>query len=336
MIGDRLGAERGAGAQESGVLQAGAERFGVVLDADGAGHVQERLQFGGGEVPDQPEVQEGDLAAAVEQVVARVRVAVEGAHLVQAAEDEAVDGLGGQVAFVLGPAGEFGEAGAAGQLAGDHPAGGQLVDDRGDADGGVAVVAGGHQVLAGGLAAVVELLADPVSQLADQRAGVLGRGGDAEHPADQRDVAQVGRDGLGDARVLDLDGDVRAWRHLPQLSADDRPIRPWLFRVARNLLIDANRAERARPMPVPGQSAGEIGTDSELEEILDRQLVSAALQHLSPAHQSVLVETFYRGGTMATVARELGIPHGTARSRLHYALDALRQHLEEHDAIAAC
>ena len=35
------------------------------------------------------------------------------------------------------------------------------------------------------------------------------------------------------------------------------------------------------------------------------------------AHQSVLVETFYRGGTMATVARELGIPHGTARSRLH-------------------
>jgi Sigma-70, region 4 len=48
----------------------------------------------------------------------------------------------------------------------------------------------------------------------------------------------------------------------------------------------------------------------------------------------VLVETFYRGGTMATVARELGIPHGTARSRLHYALDALRQHLDEHDAIA--
>jgi DNA-directed RNA polymerase specialized sigma24 family protein len=38
---------------------------------------------------------------------------------------------------------------------------------------------------------------------------------------------------------------------------------------------------------------------------------------------------------MATVARELGIPHGTARSRLHYALDALRQHLQEHDAIAS-
>jgi RNA polymerase sigma-70 factor, ECF subfamily len=127
---------------------------------------------------------------------------------------------------------------------------------------------------------------------------------------------------------------IRAWRHLPQLSADDRPIRPWLYRVARNLLIDANRAARSRPVSIPGQPAGEIGTDSGMEEVLDRQLVSAALAHLSPAHQSVLVETFYRGGTMAAVARELGIPHGTARSRLHYALDALRQHLEEHDAIA--
>jgi RNA polymerase sigma-70 factor (ECF subfamily) len=127
---------------------------------------------------------------------------------------------------------------------------------------------------------------------------------------------------------------IRAWRHLPQLRADDRPVRPWLFRVARNLLIDANRAAQARPVSVPEQPGGEIGTDSGLEEILDRQLVSAALAHLSPAHQSVLVETFYRGGTMATVARELGIPYGTARSRLHYALDALRQHLEEHDAIA--
>jgi RNA polymerase sigma-70 factor (ECF subfamily) len=128
---------------------------------------------------------------------------------------------------------------------------------------------------------------------------------------------------------------IRAWRHLPQLSADDRPVRPWLFRVARNLLIDANRAARARPMTVPEQPAGEIGTDSGMEDVLDRQLVSAALAHLSPAHQSVLVETFYRGGTMAAVARELGIPHGTARSRLHYALDALRQHLAEHDAIAS-
>jgi len=55
----------------------------------------------------------------------------------------------------------------------------------------------------------------------------------------------------------------------------------------------------------------------------------------SPAHRTVLLETFYRGGSTAMVARQLGIPNGTARSRLHYALDALRRNLQDQD-VSAC
>ena len=128
---------------------------------------------------------------------------------------------------------------------------------------------------------------------------------------------------------------IRAWRHLPQLSADDRPVRPWLFRVARNLLIDAERAARARPVMVQAEAAGEIGDETGLDQILDRQLLTAALKQLTPAHRAVLVETVYRGRTTAAVARQLGIPDGTARSRLHYALHSLRQHLHGLDATAA-
>ena len=128
---------------------------------------------------------------------------------------------------------------------------------------------------------------------------------------------------------------IRAWRHLPRLSADDRPLRPWLFRVARNLLTDADRAARSRPVAVQDQPAEDAGDDTQLDQVLDRQLVCAALRHLSPAHRIVLVETFYRDGTPAMVARRLGIPPGTARSRLHYALHALRQQLQEQHA-AAC
>jgi RNA polymerase sigma-70 factor, ECF subfamily len=127
---------------------------------------------------------------------------------------------------------------------------------------------------------------------------------------------------------------IRAWRHLPQLTADDRPIRPWLFKVARNLLIDADWAARARPVTVQAQPAEDVGDDTGLDQILDRQLVTGALQHLSPAHRTVLVETYYCG-TTATVARRLGIPSGAARSRLHCAVQALRQHLQDHDATAA-
>ena len=128
---------------------------------------------------------------------------------------------------------------------------------------------------------------------------------------------------------------IRAWRHLPQLGADDRPLRPWLFRVARNLLTDADRAARSRPIAVQAQPAEDVRDDIQLDQVLDRQLICAALQRLSPAHRTVLVETFYRGGTPATVARRLGVPAGTARSRLHYALRALRQQLQEQHA-AAC
>src|ERR1700751_5413502 len=76
---------------------------------------------------------------------------------------------------------------------------------------------------------------------------------------------------------------IRAWRHLPQLRGDGRPIRPWLFRVARNLLTDPDRAARARPVTVPASSADYPGDESTssadypgdestLGQVLDRQL----------------------------------------------------------------
>jgi RNA polymerase sigma-70 factor (ECF subfamily) len=88
--------------------------------------------------------------------------------------------------------------------------------------------------------------------------------------------------------------------------------------------------------PQPADDARtDSGLDRVLDQVLDQQIVAAALQHLSPAHLTVLVETFYHGESLATVARQLGIPAGTARSRLHYALHALGQELQEDDPIAS-
>ena len=50
---------------------------------------------------------------------------------------------------------------------------------------------------------------------------------------------------------------------------------------------------------------------------------------LAEDHRTVLLECYYRGRPVAEVARRLGVPPGTVKSRSHYALRALKLALEE-------
>jgi RNA polymerase sigma-70 factor, ECF subfamily len=129
---------------------------------------------------------------------------------------------------------------------------------------------------------------------------------------------------------------VRAWRHLDRLDPAAGPVRPWLFTVAQHLAIDAHRARRARPPEVgdvaldavPGLDRIESTLDR-IESTLDRIVVTDALQSLSKEHRAVIVETYYRGRTVAETAGVLGIPPGTVKSRCYYALRALKLALAE-------
>jgi RNA polymerase sigma-70 factor, ECF subfamily len=141
--------------------------------------------------------------------------------------------------------------------------------------------------------------------------------------------------GRGERRRRRSGNLYRAWWHLPRLRADGRPIRPWLFRVVRNLLTGADRTARARPVTVPVSPAVDPGDESRLGQVLDRQL-------LCDAFVICLLRTgrcWWRPSTGADPRRRpprrRGIPGGTARSRLHYALHALREHLQDQCA-AAC
>jgi RNA polymerase sigma-70 factor, ECF subfamily len=122
---------------------------------------------------------------------------------------------------------------------------------------------------------------------------------------------------------------VRAWRHLDRLDPNDGPVRPWLFTVAQRLAIDAHRARLARP-PETGDAALDTlpGLDR-IEGALDRIIVTDALQSLSHEHRAVIVETYYRGRSVAEAAGVLGVPPGTVKSRCYYALRALKLALAE-------
>jgi RNA polymerase sigma-70 factor, ECF subfamily len=120
---------------------------------------------------------------------------------------------------------------------------------------------------------------------------------------------------------------VRAWRHPEALA--DRPARPWLFAVARNLAVDAYRARQSRP-PEVGQGALElVPAADDADRALESWAVADALASLRPDHRRVLIETYYRGCSVAEAAATLGIPPGTVKSRTFYALKALKLALEE-------
>ena len=127
---------------------------------------------------------------------------------------------------------------------------------------------------------------------------------------------------------------LRAWQH-PEVTSDaDRPARAWLFTVARNMIIDERRSPRFRREFGVGESAvlehrgPDAGTD-EVDAALDRLLLRAAMAQLSPDHRSVIRRAYYLGRTTAQIAAELEIAEGTVKSRLHYAIRALRLTLQE-------
>jgi RNA polymerase sigma-70 factor (ECF subfamily) len=120
---------------------------------------------------------------------------------------------------------------------------------------------------------------------------------------------------------------LRAWRHPDAL--DGRPIRPWLFTVARNLVVDAHRARQARPPEAGEAGLAAVPATDEIGRALESWTFAEALSDLSPEHRSVLIETYYRGKSVAEAAASLGVPPGTVKSRSYYALRALKLALEE-------
>ncbi len=122
---------------------------------------------------------------------------------------------------------------------------------------------------------------------------------------------------------------LRAWRNLHRLDPSVASLRPWLATVARRIVIDGHRAELARPREVDAAPLELLPAEDELDRSLRMMTVADALDDLSPAHREVVVETYFKGRTANEAAAELGVPAGTVRSRLYYALRALRLALEE-------
>lgn len=121
---------------------------------------------------------------------------------------------------------------------------------------------------------------------------------------------------------------VRAWSHLPLLGVLSLPQRrAWLRRVLKNVFIDQYRRsvrEHALLAALDDDPA-----DDDADPSLSLQ-VQELLGILPESLRDLWYRRYVQGMNAAEIARELGVPHGTVRSRLHAARRRLRAQVERY------
>jgi RNA polymerase sigma-70 factor, ECF subfamily len=119
---------------------------------------------------------------------------------------------------------------------------------------------------------------------------------------------------------------VRCWRDLPTLR-DVARFEPWLRRLLLNSVAEQFRSRRRFEANVKLLRVEPSVTDASAD-LADRDELERAFRALSIDHRTIVVLHHYLGLSVTEVASNLGIPSGTAKSRLHYAMEALRATLE--------
>jgi RNA polymerase sigma-70 factor (ECF subfamily) len=120
---------------------------------------------------------------------------------------------------------------------------------------------------------------------------------------------------------------ITAWRQLRSLRDPDA-FEPWLHRIlTHECYAEARRDRRMRAdihlLPMPGRV-----DSADISSVIDRDELERAFRRLTIEQRAVLVFHHYLGLTLVEVADRLGIPVGTAKSRLFHATAALRASIE--------
>lgn len=122
---------------------------------------------------------------------------------------------------------------------------------------------------------------------------------------------------------------VRCWRDLPMLRDPGR-FDAWLHRLLMHAIADEFRARRrfaanVRFLPLEPSIA------SDFESIALRDEIERGFTRLTLEHRTVLVLRYYLDMTVEEIGAVLDIPVGTVKSRLHYAIEAIRGALQANE-----
>jgi RNA polymerase sigma-70 factor (ECF subfamily) len=122
---------------------------------------------------------------------------------------------------------------------------------------------------------------------------------------------------------------IGAWRDLPTLKDPER-FDAWLYKLTVNACYLEARSHRRWTARI--RVIGSTRTDPEPDvarSVANRDALEGAFRTLSPERRAIVVLHHHLGFALTEIAETLGIPVGTARSRLHYAVRQLRAVLDE-------
>jgi RNA polymerase sigma-70 factor (ECF subfamily) len=120
---------------------------------------------------------------------------------------------------------------------------------------------------------------------------------------------------------------VRAWRGLPTLRSSDR-FDAWLHRLLVRACIDEARRLRRHRVDVELSPIDAPTVDDMTSLMADRDQLERGFGRLDAEARALVVLRYYLDLPLPEVAVALGIPLGTAKSRLHRALQSMRAALD--------
>ncbi len=133
-------------------------------------------------------------------------------------------------------------------------------------------------------------------------------------------------------KELTQDVFMNAWRGFPSFRGDSS-VYTWLYRIALNTVFKYRRQQARENSKISIDEiknlAGNGNPEKFTVEKSDRQLIKKLIHQLPRKYQEVLVLRYYEDCDYSTIARTLGIPIGTVRSRLHRTLTKLEELVKE-------
>jgi RNA polymerase sigma-70 factor, ECF subfamily len=126
--------------------------------------------------------------------------------------------------------------------------------------------------------------------------------------------------GGAEAEDATHDAFVTAWAKWHTLRDRDR-FEPWFDRILVNTCRDRlRRARRHRVIDLSATLVDRPAAGDVAETAANHEAISRGLARLSPDARIVVVLRFYRDLSIDEIAARTGVPPGTVKSRLHYAL----------------